>query len=95
MGSRLKPVSTQGAKKSRKEETGLQHRKELSEEEEEEAAVVSGPSSQAEQRKALQPVKMRWGSLGRREPGEVLWVPPIAEVHPQRPFLTWLLGMAS
>ncbi|XP_062477191.1 adrenocortical dysplasia protein homolog isoform X3 [Pezoporus occidentalis] len=58
MGSRLKPVSTQGAKKSRKEETGMQHGKEL-EEEEEEAAVVSGPSSQAEQRKALQPYKKK------------------------------------
>ncbi|XP_061231928.1 adrenocortical dysplasia protein homolog isoform X2 [Neopsephotus bourkii] len=59
MGSRLKPVSTQRAKKSRKEETGLQQGKELSEEEEEEAAVVSGPSSQAEQRKALEPYKKK------------------------------------
>lgn len=61
MGSRLKPLSTQGAKKSRKE-TGLQCGKELEEEaaeEEEEAAVVSGPSSQPEQRKALQPYEKK------------------------------------
>ncbi|XP_030907763.1 adrenocortical dysplasia protein homolog [Melopsittacus undulatus] len=55
VGIRLKPVSTQSAKKSRKEEAGLQHVKELSEKMEEEAAVESGPSSQAEQHKALQP----------------------------------------
>ncbi|KAM8984993.1 adrenocortical dysplasia protein homolog [Ara ararauna] len=59
MGGRQKPMSTQGAKKSRKEETGLQHGKELSEEEEEQPAVVSGPSSQAEQRKALQPYQKK------------------------------------
>ncbi|XP_026712737.1 adrenocortical dysplasia protein homolog isoform X2 [Athene cunicularia] len=61
-GSRkLEPVSTQRAKKSRKEGMELQHRKELSEEEEEEeeeeeqASPATGPSSRPEQHRALQP----------------------------------------
>lgn len=89
MGWRLEPVSTQSAKKSRKEETGLRCGKELEEEEEEvQASVVSGPSSWPEQHRALQLVKMKqlvgfpgeegaWGgSLGRVPP-------PTAGVHPQ------------
>ncbi|KAM6057532.1 adrenocortical dysplasia protein homolog [Chlamydotis macqueenii] len=50
---RLELASTQGAKKSRKEEGGLHRGKEFSEEEEEEEA--SGPSSRPEQRRVLQP----------------------------------------
>ncbi|XP_054057154.1 adrenocortical dysplasia protein homolog isoform X1 [Rissa tridactyla] len=55
-GGRLELARTQRAKKSRKE-TGLQHRKELSEEEEEEeqASPTSGPISRPEQHRALQP----------------------------------------
>ncbi|XP_074957968.1 adrenocortical dysplasia protein homolog [Phalacrocorax aristotelis] len=54
---RTELVSTQQAKKSRKEETGLQHGKELPEEEEEaeQASPVSGTSSRPEQHRALQP----------------------------------------
>lgn len=57
-GRRMEFVSTRGAKRSRKEETGLPRGKELSEEEEEEeeqASPASGPSSRPEQRRALQP----------------------------------------
>ncbi|XP_059680785.1 adrenocortical dysplasia protein homolog [Gavia stellata] len=54
-GRRVELVSTRGAKKSRKEDTGLRHGKQLSEEEEEEASPASGPSSRPEQRRALQP----------------------------------------
>ncbi|XP_068267371.1 adrenocortical dysplasia protein homolog isoform X2 [Nyctibius grandis] len=54
-GRRLDAVSTQGAKKRRKEETGLRCGKELSEEEEEQVSPASGPSSRPEQRRALQP----------------------------------------
>ncbi|XP_010583492.1 PREDICTED: uncharacterized protein LOC104842678 [Haliaeetus leucocephalus] len=55
-GRRLELTSTLGAKKSRKEETGLRHGKEFSEEEEEEqVSPTSGPSSRPEQRRALQP----------------------------------------
>ncbi|PKU30763.1 hypothetical protein llap_18932 [Limosa lapponica baueri] len=58
-GRRLELVSTRRTKKSRKEETGLQHGRELEEEEEEEeeeqAAPLSGPSSRPEQHRALQP----------------------------------------
>ena len=80
-GRRLELMSTRGAKKSRKEEMGLRCGKELSEEEEEEeeqASPASGPSSRPEQRRALQPVKMKQlvGSPGRVVPGEVLCVPP-------------------
>ncbi|KAM6353105.1 adrenocortical dysplasia protein homolog isoform 2-T2 [Alca torda] len=53
-GRRLELTRTQRMKKSRKE-TGLQHRKELSEEEEEQASPASGPSSRPEQHRALQP----------------------------------------
>ncbi|XP_069724940.1 adrenocortical dysplasia protein homolog isoform X3 [Phaenicophaeus curvirostris] len=54
-GRRLDFMSTRGSKKSRKEETGLQHGKELSDEEEEQLAPVSGPSSKPEQRRDLPP----------------------------------------
>ncbi|XP_074008657.1 adrenocortical dysplasia protein homolog [Numenius arquata] len=54
-GKRLELMSTRRTKKSRKEETGLQHGKELEEEEEEQATPLSGPSSRPEQRRALQP----------------------------------------
>ncbi|GAB0195722.1 adrenocortical dysplasia protein-like [Grus japonensis] len=61
-GRRPELVSTRGAKKSRKEETGLQFGKELKEEreeEEEEASSASSPSSRPEQRRALQPYVMK------------------------------------
>ncbi|KAM6123734.1 LOW QUALITY PROTEIN: adrenocortical dysplasia protein homolog [Phoenicopterus ruber ruber] len=54
-GRRLELASTRGAKKSRKEETGLRRGKELEEEEEEEQASQAGPSSRPEQRRAQQP----------------------------------------
>ncbi|XP_029880866.1 adrenocortical dysplasia protein-like isoform X1 [Aquila chrysaetos chrysaetos] len=54
-GRRLELASTLGAKKSRKEETGLRRGKEFSEEEEEQVSPTSGPSSRPEQRRALQP----------------------------------------
>ncbi|KAK4813903.1 hypothetical protein QYF61_002734, partial [Mycteria americana] len=60
-GRRLELMNTQGAKKSRNEETGLRRGKQLSgeEEEEEQASPESGPSSRPEQHRALQPVKMK------------------------------------
>uniref|UniRef100_A0A663MQM5 Adrenocortical dysplasia protein n=1 Tax=Athene cunicularia TaxID=194338 RepID=A0A663MQM5_ATHCN len=92
-GSRkLEPVSTQRAKKSRKEGMELQHRKELSEEEEEEeeeeeqASPATGPSSRPEQHRALQPVKMKQlvGSPeGRVCPWELLCVPPLLVSMPK------------
>ncbi|XP_075366492.1 adrenocortical dysplasia protein homolog isoform X2 [Mycteria americana] len=56
-GRRLELMNTQGAKKSRNEETGLRRGKQLSgeEEEEEQASPESGPSSRPEQHRALQP----------------------------------------
>lgn len=89
-GRRLELVSKQGAKKSRKEEMGLQHGKELSEEEEEEeeeqASPVSGPSSRPEQRRALQPVKMNLvGSPGGWPQGGSLVPPLLASIRKALP----------
>ncbi|XP_035192485.1 uncharacterized protein LOC118172579 isoform X2 [Oxyura jamaicensis] len=60
---KLESVSTEGAKKIRREEHKSQRREESPEEEEEEeeeqATSVSGPSSRPEQRRVLQPVKMK------------------------------------
>lgn len=58
-GRRLEPASTPAAKKSRKEEVELRRGEELEEEGEEQATAASGPSSRPEQRRALQPVKMK------------------------------------
>lgn len=93
-GRRLELLSAQRAKKSRKEETGLRHGKEL---EEEQASPASGPSSRPEQRRALQPVKMKQlvGSPKGWSSGRFSVSPHHRWCPSPRPFLTWLVGMGS
>lgn len=84
-GRRLELTSTLGAKKSRKEETGLRHGKEFSEEEEEQVSPTSGPSSRPEQRRPLQPVKRKQRVESSRgwSPGRLSVSHPTAGVPPQ------------